>query len=183
MAYDEGLLDRIRVVLAKRGTRVEEKKMFGGMCFLVGGNMSCGIVGDELMLRVGADAYDAALAKPHARPMDFTGRPMRGMVYVGTAGIRTQAQLGRWLEMGLAFAESLPPKRAKPGARKPVPSKKRPARKAAAKKATKKKKAAAKARKAKQAGARAGAARRGKKTSVRKAARKSAGKATARRKR
>ena len=122
MAYDEALADRIRVVIAKRRMRVEEKKMFGGLCFLIGGNMSCGIVDDELMLRVGPDAYESTLAKKHARAMDFTGRPMRGMVYVAKAGFRTEKQLAGWLDLGFAFAGSLPAKLPKPGGRKPAPT-------------------------------------------------------------
>jgi hypothetical protein len=84
--------------------------MFGGLCFLVSGNMCCGIVGDELMVRVGPGAYSECLARPHAREMDFTGRAMKGMVYVGTAGFESDADLDAWLERGLAFAESLPAK-------------------------------------------------------------------------
>ncbi len=84
--------------------------MFGGLCFLVHGNMACGIVKDELMVRVGPNAYDNALAQPSARPMDFTGRPMRGMVYVGRPGLRTDPQVRRWAERGARFARSLPPK-------------------------------------------------------------------------
>jgi len=77
---------------------------------LVAGNMCVGIVGDELMVRVGPEAYDAALELPHARPMDFTGRPMRGMLYVAEAGLRDDDELGHWVERGVAFAAALPPK-------------------------------------------------------------------------
>jgi hypothetical protein len=87
-----------------------EKKMFGGLCFLLGGNMCCGIVGNELMLRVGPDAYEGALARQHAREMDFTGRAMKGMIYVGAEGIESDQDLADWLELGVAFAGSLPPK-------------------------------------------------------------------------
>ena len=76
MAYDETLADRIRKVLAG-DDRVTERKMFGGIAFMLNGNMACGIVKNELMARVGADAYDDALPKPHARPMQFTGSPMK----------------------------------------------------------------------------------------------------------
>ncbi len=109
MAYDEGLTQRIREFLeGKAGVR--EKKMFGGVAFLIGGNMCCGVVGDELMVRVGPDAYDEALAQPHARAMDFTGRPMRGMVYVAVAGFEDDADLSAWIGRGVAFAASLPAK-------------------------------------------------------------------------
>lgn len=80
--------------------------MFGGLCFLVGGKMFVGIVRDDLMVRVGADAYDATLEEPHVRVMDFTGKPMRGYVYVEAAGMRTEAQLRTWLERGLHGAKN-----------------------------------------------------------------------------
>lgn len=109
MAFDEGLAQRVREALAERHD-VAEKKMFGGLCFLVGGHMAAGIVGDELMLRVGPAAYDETLALPHAREMDFTGRALRGMVYVSVEGLETDDALGDWLGRGVAFAASLPPK-------------------------------------------------------------------------
>lgn len=109
MAYDEGLAQRIREALAERRD-LTEKKMFGGLCFLLGGNMCCGIVGDELMLRVGPDAYEEVLDQKHAREMDFTGRAMRGMVYVGAGGLTTDEALAEWLEPAVTFAEGLPPK-------------------------------------------------------------------------
>ena len=109
MAYDEGLAQRIREHLdGQQGLR--EKKMFGGLAFLLSGNMCCGVVGDELMVRVGPDGYDEAMGQPHAREMDFTGRAMRGMVYVGVAGIEDDADLAGWVDRGAAFASSLPPK-------------------------------------------------------------------------
>ena len=110
MAYDEKLADRVREVL-KRRRGIEEKKMFGGLAFLVNGNMACGIVGEDLMVRVGADAHQAALKKPGARPMDFTGRPMKGMVYVAPSALRRSTTLEAWVKQGLTFARSLPPKR------------------------------------------------------------------------
>ena len=109
MAYDEGLAQRIRPLLAGRG-EVTERKMFGGIAFMVGDRMAVGIVGDDLMVRVGPEAHDAALARPHTRPMDFTGRPSRGMVYVAPAGIASDAELARWVEAGAAYAESQPRK-------------------------------------------------------------------------
>ena len=109
MAYSEKLAGRVRDVLGPRAD-VSERKMFGGLCILCSGNMACGIVDDTLMLRVGPDAYDGLLAKRHAREMTFTGRPMRGMLYVDPAGIRTARQLKTWVSRGMAFAESLPPK-------------------------------------------------------------------------
>ena len=109
MAYDEGLAIRIRDALGGRPS-VIEKKMFGGIAFMAGGNMACGIVGDELMVRVGPGEYDDALERPHARPMDFTGRPMKGMVMVGGDGISAEDGLREWVERGLGFAGSLPAK-------------------------------------------------------------------------
>jgi TfoX/Sxy family transcriptional regulator of competence genes len=109
MAYDEGLAQRIREVVDEQQT-VTEKKMFGGLCFLASGNMCCGVVGDELMVRVGPDAYAECLDHPHAREMDFTGRAMRGMVYVSSDGIDEDEDLDAWVMRGLAFAESLPAK-------------------------------------------------------------------------
>jgi len=109
VAYDEELAERIRRALAGR-QGVSEKKMFGGIAFMLRGNMCCGIVGDELMVRVGPGRFQEALAEPHARPMDFTGRPMRGMVYVTPEGCRTDEALKRWVEQGLNFAATLPAK-------------------------------------------------------------------------
>lgn len=109
MAYDEELADRVRDVLATEDG-VTERKMFGGLAFMVRGHMACGIVGNDLMLRLGADAAEQALERPHVRPMDFTGRPMTGMVYVGSAGLRGAA-LRRWVGKAVGFVESLPPKR------------------------------------------------------------------------
>ena len=107
MAYDEGLAGRIRNALRDRDD-VAEKKMFGGIAFMVAGRMACGVVHDELMVRVGRDGHDAALAEPHTRPMDFTGRPMRGMVYVEPAGVRSDADLARWVERAVNVATAEP---------------------------------------------------------------------------
>ena len=110
MPYDEGLAERIRVLIGT-DSAVSERKMFGGLAILLNGNMSVGIVGDELMVRVGPDAYADALAHPHAREMDFTGKPMRGYVYVDGDGCAEDDDLAAWVERGLGFAGSLPPKR------------------------------------------------------------------------
>ena len=84
--------------------------MFGGLAFMVNGHVCCGIVGDNLVVRVGTEGHAKALSRPHARAMDFTGRPMKGFVYLGPAGCRTKAALKSWIKRGLAFVESLPPK-------------------------------------------------------------------------
>ncbi len=109
MAYNENLADRIREILADRN-EITEKKMFGGLSFMLGGNMCCGIIKDDLVVRVDPDSYEKAVGKPHARPMDFTGRPLKGMVYVGPEGYRTNEELKYWLDQALNFALSLPPK-------------------------------------------------------------------------
>ena len=109
MAYDEGLAQRLRESLEGR-SGLSEKKMFGGLAFLIHGNMCLGVSGEELMVRVGADAYEEALAQPAAREMDFTGRPLRGFVYVGTEGFESDEDLRTWVERGLGFADSLPRK-------------------------------------------------------------------------
>ena len=109
MAYDEVLAERVRRALAGRND-LSEKKMFGGIAFMLHGNMSCGVEKYQLMVRVGPERHEEALAQPHARPMDFTGRPMRGMVYVTPEGCRTDEALKRWVEQGLNFAATLPAK-------------------------------------------------------------------------
>ena len=107
MPYDEGLAQRVREMLEERSD-VSEKRMFGGLAFLLGGHMCVGIVRDELMVRVGKDAYEKAIRLPHARKMDFTGRPMKGFVYVGHEGFASDDDLGRWVARGVAFASALP---------------------------------------------------------------------------
>ena len=109
MAYDERLAERIRRALAVR-EGLSEKKMFGGIAFMLNGNMCAGVVSDQLMVRVGPERHEEALARPHARPMDFTGRPMKGMVYVGPEGYRSDADLAAWVSQGAQFAATLPPK-------------------------------------------------------------------------
>ena len=123
MAFDEGLAQRIRDHLDDERD-VIERKMFGGAAFMIRGNMCCGVVGDELMVRVGPDAYDEALLRPHAREMDFTGKPMRGMLYVGAKGIDADKDLAAWIDRGAAFASSLPGK--KPRKSKKSTSQKKP---------------------------------------------------------
>jgi len=109
MAYDEHLAERIRMILGSVDA-VTERKMFGGIAFMSGGNMACGVIGDELMVRVGPESHDDALREPHVRVMDFTHRPIRGMVYVGVPAITSDADLERWVSRGTSFARSLPPK-------------------------------------------------------------------------
>jgi hypothetical protein len=109
MAYDEGLAQRIREALASRRD-VTEKVMFGGIAFMVGGNMAVGIVKEDLMVRVAPEAHLEFLSEPYARPMDFTGRPMKGWLFVGPEGFDSDVDFRRWIERGVAYAASLPPK-------------------------------------------------------------------------
>jgi TfoX/Sxy family transcriptional regulator of competence genes len=112
MAYDEGLAQRIRDLLDERRD-VTEKKMFGGIAFMVAGHMSVGIIKDDLMVRVGPEAHERLAREPHARDMDFTGKPMKGYLYVAPPGVASDAGLRRWVDRGVAFATSLPPKKKK----------------------------------------------------------------------
>jgi TfoX/Sxy family transcriptional regulator of competence genes len=105
MAYDEALAERIRRTLPGRG--VTEKKMFGGLAFMLDGKMFVGIVKAELMVRVGPERYADALAMPHVRPMDFTGRPMNGYVFVGPKGCATEKAVAPWVERGVRFVAGL----------------------------------------------------------------------------
>jgi hypothetical protein len=106
MSYDEKLAERVRRALAKvRG--VSEKKMFGGLAFMLKTGMFCGVVDNELMVRVGLADYERALAEPGARPMDFTGRPLKGFVFVGPAGHAGARALEKWLQWGADFVRTL----------------------------------------------------------------------------
>ncbi len=109
MAYDEGLAQRIREAL-QGVPGLTEKKMFGGLAFLLRGNMVCGVVGEELMVRVGPGEYERSLSRPHARAMDFTGRPMKGFVYVSPEGFAEDEGLAQWVGLGVSYAGSLPGK-------------------------------------------------------------------------
>jgi TfoX/Sxy family transcriptional regulator of competence genes len=110
MAYDEELAARVRGELAERDD-VTERQMFGGLAFMADGHMCCGVIGDDLVLRLGAAAADAALDEPHTRPMDFTGRPMKGYIYVSANGANNEGALRRWIDLALSFTIELPPKR------------------------------------------------------------------------
>jgi TfoX/Sxy family transcriptional regulator of competence genes len=110
MAYDEALHGRIRQAVGERQD-VTEKKMFGGVAFLLDEKMFIGIVSDDLMVRVGAERHTAALAEPHVRPMDFTGRPMVGYVYVGPAGSGTVKAVKKWADRGIEFVTTVKKKK------------------------------------------------------------------------
>jgi hypothetical protein len=109
MAYNEALADRILARLIGQ-PGLDQKKMFGGISFMVQGNFCCGVVKEEVCVRVGQAAYDEALAQPGVRPMDFTGKPMAGWVFVGGDAVSDDDSLGLWVERGLKYALSLPAK-------------------------------------------------------------------------
>jgi TfoX/Sxy family transcriptional regulator of competence genes len=109
MAYDEALADRVRDALAPRA-ELSERKMFGGIAFMIGGNMAVGVIEDDLMVRLDPGDAERALGEPNTRPMDFTGRPMKGMVFVEAAGTAADDDLAGWVDAGADFAASLPPK-------------------------------------------------------------------------
>lgn len=109
MPYDEPLAARIRARIGDHPA-LTEKEMFGGIAYLIGGNMAVGVHKDELMVRVGAAGHDAALARPGARTMDFTSRPMAGWITVTREGFAADADLDAWVALGVSCASSLPPK-------------------------------------------------------------------------
>jgi TfoX/Sxy family transcriptional regulator of competence genes len=110
MAYDEGLAERIRSVIDGR-SNVTEKEMFGGVAFMLGGKMFVGIVKDDLLVRVGPERYAESLKRRHVRPMDFTGKPMTGYIFVGSAALDADAELEHWIRLGAQFVATLPSKK------------------------------------------------------------------------
>jgi TfoX/Sxy family transcriptional regulator of competence genes len=108
MAYNQELAERVRSQL--NGIPFVEKKMFGGVGFLIGGNMACGVHKEDLIVRVDPEKHSALLKKSHAKPFDLTGRPMKGWLLVEADGCKTEKQLGAWVREGVAFASTLPPK-------------------------------------------------------------------------
>ena len=109
MAYDKRLAERVRAVLAGQ-TGLTERKMFWGWAFMLDKNMCGGVAQDQLMVQLGQNLYQGALIRPHAAPMDFTGRPMKGFVFVAPGGISTQAALREWGDLGVQFCRTLPAK-------------------------------------------------------------------------
>ncbi len=110
MAYNEKLAERITALLRpKKG--LEIKKMFGGICFMLKDKMIAGIVENKLMIRCVRDEYESLLKKPHAGEMTFTGKPMKGFLYVAPDGIKTDRQLQKWLDVGIEFVKKSPPKK------------------------------------------------------------------------
>jgi TfoX/Sxy family transcriptional regulator of competence genes len=109
VAYDEDLAQRVRDVLSARAD-VSERKMFGGIAFMVGGNMACGVLGEDLIVRLDKEESEKALAEDGVRPFDFTGKAMKGIVYVSPERTSDDAGLAEWVEAGADYATSLPPK-------------------------------------------------------------------------
>ena len=108
MAYNLALAKRIRSQL--EGIPVVEKKMFGGVGFLLNGNMACGVNKDNMIVRVDPEKHASLLKQPHVKPFDMTGRPMKGWLLVEANGVKTEKQLGPWIKEGIEFASSLPEK-------------------------------------------------------------------------
>jgi TfoX/Sxy family transcriptional regulator of competence genes len=109
MAASKSLVERIRHVLSRR-RGITEKKMFGGVCFLLNGNMLVAVWVDSLVVRVGTEQAEMALTEPDVREMDLTGRPMKGWIIVGQDGIDSDQQLTRWIDLSLTFVRTLPAK-------------------------------------------------------------------------
>jgi TfoX/Sxy family transcriptional regulator of competence genes len=111
MAYDPDLADRVRAAVtthaARCGLRTDERRMFGGLAFVVEGKMACGVIGEELMARVGPSRHAQALEHPHARPMDFTGRPKTGYVFIKPAGCSTHRTLQEWVAQAVDHVSTL----------------------------------------------------------------------------
>jgi TfoX/Sxy family transcriptional regulator of competence genes len=107
MVYDEALAQRVRTALLTV-PRVDERKMFGGITFMVSNQMCCGVLKDELIVKVGTEGFDQLVAQPHVRAFDFTGRPMVGMVYVAHAGVASDEALQMWIDRGLEFVQAHP---------------------------------------------------------------------------
>lgn len=106
MSYDQTVAQRVRDVFAD-GPSVDEKAMFGGLAFMLDGKMCCGIIESDLVLRIGPEQAETALSRAHVRPMDFTGKPMKGYVYVAPAGYRDRRSLESWINMAVQFVSTL----------------------------------------------------------------------------
>jgi len=109
MAFDEGLAERLRDLLGHHNN-VSERKMFGGLAFMLDGHMFVGILGDRLMARVGPAGYADALRRPHVSEMDFTGKPMKGYVYIAPEGFESDQDMENWVTLCAKFVSSLPTK-------------------------------------------------------------------------
>jgi TfoX/Sxy family transcriptional regulator of competence genes len=107
MVYDEALAERVRNALLTV-PQVDETKMFGGITFMVSGQMCCGVLKNDLIVKVGAEGWDHIIAQPHVRPFDFSGRPMVGMVYVAPPGVASDEALHGWIQRGVQFVQQNP---------------------------------------------------------------------------
>ncbi len=112
MAYDEKVAERLSKVFGEH-KGVAEKKMFGGIAYMYADHMCVGVINDMLMVRVGPEEYEKALSEAYVRPMDFTGRPMKGYVYVEPSGFKAEKNLKKWVNRGIRFVKTLPPKKPK----------------------------------------------------------------------
>lgn len=110
MPFDRGLADRVRSILERR-PGYSERKMFGGICFMIDGRMCCGVVKADLMIRLAPEAVVGALKRPHTRPMDFTGKPLKSMIYVDAEGTDSDETLHEWVESAIKHARTLPAKK------------------------------------------------------------------------
>jgi TfoX/Sxy family transcriptional regulator of competence genes len=106
---NELTVNQIRSAMANK-PGVTEREMFGGIAFMLEGNMCCGVIDDHLVVRIAPESYEEVLREPHTRPMDFTGRPLRGFVYVDREGFANDVSLRQWIERGVHFVQTLPPK-------------------------------------------------------------------------
>jgi len=106
LIYNELLAFRVRKLLSEQKT-LGEREMFGGITFMLHGKMCCGVVGNELVVRVGREGYDEALGQPHVRQMDFTGRPLKGFVFISPGGYETDEELAKWVKQATKFVSSL----------------------------------------------------------------------------
>lgn len=109
MPFDADLTARVRQILEEHGP-IDERKMFGGIAFMFKGYMCCGVLNDDVVVRLGPERAEEALANAHVRPMDFTGRPLKGYVFVAPAAARTESMLRRWIRSSLEYVETLPPR-------------------------------------------------------------------------
>ena len=109
MAYNQDVAERVRKVIARR-KGVYERKMFGGLAFLMNGNMCCGVIDNNVVLRLGKDRAEKALRERHTREMDFTGTPLASMVYLRPAGYKTEEELRAWVKRAVDFTRTLPAK-------------------------------------------------------------------------
>jgi TfoX/Sxy family transcriptional regulator of competence genes len=113
MAYDEHLAARVRALLTRRSARFAEKSMMGGLCFTVDGKMCVGVEKERLMVRLDPEIHERALGFKGAAPMDFTGRPMRGFVFVSASTLETEAGLSTWMDLALEFNPRAKPSKTK----------------------------------------------------------------------